>query len=205
MSISERLNLNFIFKFSIKGKMMKKVYMILGPKRSGKDHVGSVLTKELGCESIAFADDIKTIIAETFDITQSELDILKNSNSDVYADRSNSMCIHMSKITNFRKIIQNYGQVIKKLYGKKFWAHKVVNKIYTTENSVVITDLRYNIEYKVVSKHYDVLTIRILNDDLEDNDSHSSENEMKNFKADIILDNTGYKLTKEEIIRKVIG
>ena len=179
---------------------MKKVIMILGLKRSGKDYTGDLLAQELNCGTYAFANDIKTIIAGTFGITENELDKMKN-------DPDYSVLINHSdhpdksiKELSFRKIIQEFGQTIKSIYNEEFWSTRLLENILNSDDEyAVITDTRYHVEIDTISKYCDVSTVRIINNDLKNTDLHSSEQELKDYKCDVELDNTGYSLTKNDI------
>jgi len=184
--------------------MEKKIYVILGQKRAGKDFVGGILADYLECETYAFAEDMKVILSETFGINIDEFNKLKNEDMSLYITELDYLGVNYNRLTSFRKVIQNFGQSIKKLYGDAFWADRLIQKIKYSAETIIITDLRYNIELYQLQKHFDVTTIKVINSNLENDDLHSSEQEMRYYKADIVLDNTNHILKEGNVLEKVL-
>lgn len=172
---------------------MDNVILIHGKKRSGKDYFAEKLKESFQkqgktVEIFAFADALKDIVAETFEITREELDIFKN-NPDVF------QIIFSNKITNFRKIIQRFGtEAMKKQFGDDVWVNIVKRKILDSDaDYVIVSDLRFKIE--LISE----CSIKIHNNSLHSSDMHSSETELDDHDFMFYVDNTGYPDLSYEI------
>ena len=156
---------------------MRKIILINGKKRAGKDYVAKILKEKLGnCEIFHYADSMKQIIADTFEISLEELENFKNENVEITFN---------GKRTTFRRILQCFAtEACKKIFGKDIWKQIVLNKM---ENSsaeyIIIPDFRFPEEYIE-----DSLTVKVLGGDT--NDTHISESALNNFKFDYIIDNT---------------
>ena len=156
---------------------MRKIILINGKKRAGKDYVAKILKEELGnCEIFHYADSMKQIIADTFEISLEELENFKNENVEITFN---------DKRTTFRRVLQCFAtEACKKIFGKDIWKQIVLNKM---ENSsaeyIIIPDFRFPEEYIE-----DSLTVKVLGGDT--NDTHISESALNNFKFDYIIDNT---------------
>jgi len=166
-----------------------KVILINGKARSGKDFAAQILLKKLDKSvKLAFADSIKDILCNTLGITRSEFDDYKNNHYDLkYSDKS----------LTFRELIQNFGETMKEKFGNDFWARQLVDSINNPELSnsdyFIVSDFRFKIEYETLSKYLGqdkIVTLYIEDKNLPDNDSHISENALKDFKFDYIIDNT---------------
>jgi uncharacterized Fe-S radical SAM superfamily protein PflX len=186
---------------------MKNIYLITGQKRAGKDFVGEILSDYLECDTYAFADDMKVILSETFGISIEDFNKLKNEDRALYVTNLDAMGVHYSRMTSFRKIIQNFGESIKNLYNSRFWADRLIIKLIEDDNdNIVITDLRYFVELETIKNYFgadNVKTIKVINRNLEP-DSHISEQEMLDYEADVILDNTDHSLKEGDVLEKVL-
>ena len=156
---------------------MRKIILINGKKRAGKDYIANILKEKLGnCEIMHYADSMKQIIADTFEISLEELENFKNENVEI---------IFNNRKTTFRRVLQCFAtEAIKPVFGNNIWKRIVLNKM---ENSnaeyIIIPDFRFPEEYIE-----DSLTVKVLGGDT--NDTHISESALNNFKFDYIIDNT---------------
>lgn len=156
---------------------MRKIILINGKKRAGKDYIANILKEKLGnCEIFHYADSMKQIIADTFEISLEELENFKNENVEITFN---------GKRTTFRRVLQCFAtEACKKVFGKDIWKQIVLNKM---ENSnaeyIIIPDFRFPEEYIE-----DSLTVKVLGGDT--NDTHISESALNDFKFDYIIDNT---------------
>jgi hypothetical protein len=175
---------------------MGKVILISGKKRSGKDCTGELIKNFIPKTKIfRFADPIKEIIAKTFNISLEELEEYKN-NTDQFGLEikayPNNQPDSTIKHINFREILQRFGtEAMKPIFGERVWVEATAKKLEGEEISI-ITDFRFKEEYNLLNKQYEVYTIKIYNNNLEDTDSHASETELDeaNFKYDFYIDNT---------------
>lgn len=185
---------------------MKKVLLINGLKRSGKDYTTELISEILGdenTESISFAGPIKQIISDTFEISLRDLEEYKNDTENygleikAYPNNQESVTI---KHLDFRTILQRFGtEAMKPVFGDSVWAELAIrNVIKSNKEWVLIPDFRFVSEFEeavkeAASNNFEIITINIFNDDLPQPDAHASETELKDkeFKFDFIIDNTG--------------
>lgn len=156
---------------------MRKIILINGKKRAGKDYVAKILKEKLGnCEIFHYADALKQIISETFEISLEELENFKNENVEITFN---------DKRTTFRRILQCFAtEAIKPVFGNNIWKRIVLEKIKETNAEyIIIPDFRFPEEY--IESSY---TVKVLGG--EQLDSHISEHALNNFKFDYIIDNT---------------
>jgi len=197
---------------------MKKIILLNGQKRSGKDYSAELLKEILGKDEvniISFAEPIKKIASELFEISLEDLDDYKNDNDlygieiKVYPDNQAPCTI---KYTNFRKILQKLGtEAIKPIFGNNVWADQAVKKVQDNEKEwTIIPDFRFISEYEQIKKlgkanQIDVYTVNIFNSDLPEPDNHPSETELRDakFGFDYVIDNTGQPDIKLKIIKLI--
>ena len=156
---------------------MRKIILINGKKRAGKDYVAKILKEKLGnCKIFHYADALKQIIADTFEISLEELENFKNENVEI---------IFNNRKTTFRRILQCFAtEAIKPVFGNNIWKRIVLEKIKETNAEyIIIPDFRFPEEY--IEGSY---TVKVLGG--EQLDSHISEHALNNFKFDYIIDNT---------------
>lgn len=173
---------------------MKKIILINGKKRHGKDFLARMLLSELKeqgkrAEIMSFADPIKSIIAKTLVITIDELEKFKN-NPDMFAlyyvqkNKNNNAAFQE---INFRQILQSFGtDAMKEQFGDDVWVNLLKERVKKSNaNFIIVPDFRFLCEE--ISSY----TVKIINDDIESDDAHRSENELNDFTFNYIIDNTG--------------
>ena len=171
-----------------------KFVLVNGKKRSGKDFFAKLLKDELstlGHKSsvMSFADPIKDIISITLGISPELLDQFKNDQAPIY--------INGVQISNSRLILQNFGtEAMKKHFGENVWVDLLKAKAEQIDDKFIIVP-----DFRFISENFeDSITVRIVNKDVHDaNDGHRSENELNEFVCDYTLDNTGYRLTVQDV------
>jgi hypothetical protein len=178
---------------------IKKVILLSGKKRSGKSTAAGLLkTIDNSVKEVAFATPLKQILSGTFNVPYQELDEWKNN--DRY-------CIHnispeddvkdmVYEVQSYRAIMQNFGDSVKKSFGKDIWVHRayeLIQEYFQFTDTVVVSDWRYVNEYTYLAemlKNVKIVTVRISTADAAE-DIHSSEMELDDYAFDIIIDNTG--------------
>jgi len=80
-----------------------KIILLAGPKGIGKDFVGEYMVNTYGFKRIAFADNVKKVIAKTLDLNLSEIDYLKNN------EQMRVTSIETTSGLNMRTIIQRFA------------------------------------------------------------------------------------------------
>jgi len=171
---------------------MKKIILVNGKKRSGKDYFSGLLKQELESNGrtvqiMHLADPMKEIISTVFECTKDELEEYKNNPErfpvTVFEDT------HGARDTDFRKILQLFGsEGMKPHFGDDVWAQLLMNKANkSNDDFIIVPDFRFLCEAR------SPYTVNVFNDDINCTDSHKSENELNDFKFKYTIDNTGHK------------
>ena len=183
---------------------MKNVILINGPARSGKDTIAKYMKEELNkreinVEILSFAEPLKQIIADTFDISLTTLEYYKNNadNISIECIKENRNDFQVLEVTNFRRILQRFGtEGMKPVFGNNVWANLVVQKIKQSNAEVfIIPDFRFQIEADTILKlenediaHCYFISIHSDMSTTSEN-KHISENDLKDFEFDYIINN----------------
>lgn len=161
------------------------IILIHGKKRSGKNHFGAELQRQLeargvASEIMAFADPVKDILAQTFSVSLEELDNLKNHEAEI--------CSGEDYLTDFRVAMQRFAtEAMRKYFGETVWVDLMETRIRASKAQVVIIpDFRFLSEY-----FHGATTINIINAAADSTDEHRSENELRDFSFGHIVHNTG--------------
>jgi len=178
-----------------------KIIAFTGTKGSGKDTAANYIhkkIKESGREitSFAFADGLKIIVHNTFNISMEDAEILKRD--------------PIFKLGEFtlREVYQRLGEEIKSEFNKNIWIDQLLNKIEeSTSNIITITDLRYLNEEKELRRFCEdnnhtliiIKMVRVVNMDQMSVDGHISEQETHLIGADF----TVTAETPQEIYQKL--
>ena len=177
--------------------------LLSGFKRSGKDFVSDLLSKQLEDSVIySYASPMKEIIAVTMGITKEELDDYKNLGETIhrYTDFGET-----ETITNFRSILQKFGtEAMKPWFGNSVWSDVFMRQDFKNKY-IIIPDWRFNVEYEEAKKVYsNVITLRINDDNIVNIDPHPSESELANATFDYTIDNTRKDITVLDEINKFV-
>ncbi len=171
---------------------MKKVILISGYKNSGKDFVAELLQKQIvDSEVLAFATPMKDIISTMFGISKSTLDEYKNNEDVIYVNDHHSCPTWVSKLTDFRVIIQKFGsEAMKPVFGDDVWTDLMVENIHQLKcEYIIVSDWRFINEYQGINDSYEVVTVRVDDHNLSAGE-HDSEHQLDNFQFDYNLNNT---------------
>lgn len=153
---------------------MKKVLLIAGQKRSGKDTLARFVKEELehlgkSARVISFAQPMKEIIAVTLGISMEELDDLKNNSDNPH-----------------RGYLQRFGtEAMKPWFGKNVWADLAIKKIQEAEEEIIIiSDFRFPEEGEKFPTLFDTTTVKVIRKGLPTDlsDLHISERALEDFK-----------------------
>lgn len=156
--------------------------LIYGEKRVGKDTVADLIEEYFKNKGIkpnrySFASLIKKIICNIKEISCKELE--KNKKK-------------------YRKYLIWLGEEIKKVYPD-FWVKSIIKQLDVTKINI-ISDCRFEIEYKKIKEIDDVIFIHVIDKNIKEEypEKFDVENE-------IIIDNTEKNLNKlKEKINKVM-
>lgn len=183
-----------------------EVILISGYKRAGKDTTAQMLKEifeenQLKVEILSFADTLKNIACIIFDISREQLDEFKNNETSIgtYEKYNDHLGYEFEELTNFRKVLTKIGnEALKPILGEDIWVKDIQKKIAASDaDIIIIPDFRFKIEH--INK---AITVRVVNDDIVNKETHPSETEIEDFSFDVYIDNTGYQLTKETLSYK---
>lgn len=207
-----------------------KVIALSGWKQSGKDTVADYLGKEYSFKRFGFADILKDMVAEQYDIPRNSLDdpALKEQPLRQYPVKTQdafSEMIHSFMQKEFAEVKEEFGDSlefvkcwtpralailegsVKRSANSAYWVQRVVNKINEENDSVsdvenfVISDLRYRSEVEQLRKAFGDNLITVRINRFDDSPSSDpSERDLDNAPFDFTLDNKG---TLEELLAKV--
>lgn len=174
----------------------QKIILVSGKKRVGKDTFSKTLKGELQTACIssnifAFAEPVKQIMAKTFQVSLEDLDAYKNSGDLIRFPH---------KLTSFRELIQNFGtEAMQETFGKDVWVNVLREKIRNSDaDIIIISDFRFLHEDLRNLKEFKDSCISVLvyndNDKHRDaiEDSHISENALKDYAFDYKINNTNH-------------
>jgi len=163
-----------------------------GIKGSGKNTAAEALLEVFGQNTkdglaveFAFADSLKNIIHETFDIDNFQADEIKRLNIKPF----NGLTL--------REVYQRLAEAIKSRFGQNTWVDFAIKRMQEFVDSInpdiiICTDLRYTNEEAHLRKFaedngYDLYIIKMLNTNLVENDDHISETQIKDISEDFLI------------------
>ena len=155
------------------------ILLLSGKMNSGKDTFAQMLMDECPhpVERLKFADPLKDILAETFDVTREELERLKDEGEP------------------YRGYLQRFGSgKMKEFFGDDVWAQLALERCSEEDTLYIIDDFRFPIEHLPGS-----FTVRIHRVQLPDtlvDVNHISETALDDFVFDYDVYNNG---TMEEL------
>lgn len=169
---------------------MKTVIMIGHRARQGKDTAAAILHGLIpNSEIMSFAEPLKQIIADTFDVSVAQLEKWKNDGRKV----GHHYMYDAESVQTYRNILQRFGtEAMKKQFGEAVWADLMVQRIYSSKAGVIIIpDFRFRIEWATVAvQPLRVETVQIVRDG-GGKDNHASETELDGFAYGYTVENTG--------------
>lgn len=196
----------------------KKVILLNGKARSGKDTVAAMMKRILKnsnqkVEVVSFAEPLKEIISKTFDLDLSLLEKYKN-NPDVHALKCiNTNTFESEYTSDFREILQRFGtEGMKPVFGNDVWARLAAEKCKKSDSEwIIISDFRFLIEYSTMMKYQSNEDFQVFAFKVESDNpnilvsSHSSETELNSFEFDYsIQNNWGHLRETEEQIEHIL-
>jgi len=176
---------------------MKKIILINGLARSGKDTTAKIMQEELikqgySVKVLAFADKLKDMVCELLGVTREDLDKYKN-NPKLYKHmvvKKPDWDIIEYPLTDFRTFLDIFGnKIAKTLGGESVWSDIVLKNIEeSNEEYFIISDFRFPIEYSAFENtSFDIITLQVQRDIPKMN--LGSEKALDNFVFDYIVDN----------------
>ena len=182
---------------------MKRVYAIIGEKRTGKDTTADYICERLGCKKHALATPLKELVCAMFGMDMEKLDEYKNEGFHMKAQKLNTEDYQILEATldvTFRSILQRCGDEQKRFFGLDAYMRKLHEKLIH-EDVIVVPDVRLKEEQKWLMNNTNVTFIKIDRFVTPDKDSmHRTEKEVNELGYDIVLDNNG---TIKELYAKI--
>ena len=197
---------------NIKNTFNKPVVILInGKKRSGKDFCAEVIKQKLKKKGIEvsilhFADKLKQAMCVTFNITEEELEELKNQTNNNITIKGlggypNSKGV---KETSFRTILQRFGtEAMKPIFGEDVWVRLLEQQIKESNADVILVpDFRFKIESTL--SHF--MSVKVIGaNDEKGNDTHASENDLNNFYFNAEIDNSSVNVNCKDFKKSIKG
>lgn len=176
---------------------MKTVVLIKGLKRSGKDTTADIMVRKLQGKHIvsklSFAEPMKEIIADTFNVSIGTIETVKNEDSThpILCEARPLGGEHYIRFhTDMRLILQRFGtEAMKKQFGDDVWVELTYKKIIS--DITIISDWRFKNELEYLKSKGDVrvITIQVIRTGQVNTDTHISERDLDDVKCDFVLEN----------------
>lgn len=199
------------------------IIAISGKARSGKDTVANVLIKNFGFKRIAFADKLKDICSDVFDLPVSmfhrdefkdrafeepiiidvghvknlvtRLEEYTSINNEAYEALLSHGCGKM--LLSPREILQFVGtDLCRNCVKDSIWLDIFNSILKNIDGHVICTDARFQNERELI-KSFGGMNILVVRPNLKSSDSHSSENNLgteSDYDAVVMNDDTKDKL-----------
>ena len=165
-----------------------------GYAQSGKDEVASILVESYGFTRVAFADKIRELLYEmnpNFHDTLLQQAVDREGWDEVKKDQS------------VRRMMQNLGVGVRKLFGENFWIKEALYAL-PTEGKFVFTDVRFTNEAEMIKLNEGQIW-RVKRPNVEAVNGHVSEHDLDDYKFDQILKNEGSLDELKELVRKRVN
>lgn len=175
--------------------MALKIIALTGPKGSGKDTVGRMITEmypDLNPKTIAFADPIKKEIQHIFKLDgedNDEYDRFKRSDLAATAEFKDSHQQTTWKHIDARHVVREIGMLMRRYDTKQFTNYVLQEILKDTDRLWVITDLRFDEEY-IMLKNLGAKVVKILRPSYN-YDGHITERGFDDHLVDTMLMNDG--------------
>lgn len=175
----------------------KRIILLNGKKRSGKNFIGGLLNKYLTnvglkIKEVSFAYHLKNDVCIMLGITMDELEYHKDLGTEFQIGE---------KKFSIRTILQKYGTEVRRAENDDIWLERAMPDIFDNDADVIIvTDWRFKSEHAYLTSNavhendlrdcdYDVIDVNIQNDNIVSTDTHASENDLNDFVFDNIIKN----------------
>lgn len=122
---------------------MKKIIFLNGPPGCGKDTIANLLVEKYNGVNLKFAQPVRNAVCGLFDISDDELDNIKNNHIDNSYYRIRDVMIDISE------------NIIKPKISRDWFGIALLNtikKYHTNVDLIVISDLGFIREFEVIYK-----------------------------------------------------
>ena len=176
-----------------------------GKGGSGKDTVADYLVDNYGYHRVAAADAMKEDLCRYLDMDLNTLESIKNKKIDLIdTEEKDHVSLLGEKVGEFsiRRFLQLYGMDMRYRISDTYWLstsidnkiHELELKFGATDNNIVVSDVRFEIEYDFIKKHGGkVFYIEGRTGLTEEESKHVSEqfvNTTARDKCDMVIDNS---------------
>ena len=164
---------------------MSKIIFLTGPKGSGKDTIAQIIAETYdNVKTIAFADPIKDVMMDLFELASKEqYDQFKRTDI-VY-----KLPDHLSHPVSGRKLVREIGMLMRR-YDQRQFIDYVWKEIAADPNALwIVTDMRFDDEY-LMAKQLGAKIVKITRP-FYNYDGHISERNFDDHLVDNILHNDG--------------
>lgn len=177
---------------------------ITGQKFSGKSTVANMLSEMLDYSIVSFADKLKDVTCALSGCTREQLEDYDFKENQLVPTYMQPYCGNADKPT-YRAFLQHFGSEVMRGINDNIW---IDSTLLNCGSEAIISDCRFPNEAKAIRNAGGII-IKIVRDNLVNQDSHQSETQIDNIEYDYIIYNTSsiYKLTEqvEQIVRKLIA
>jgi dephospho-CoA kinase len=179
-------------------KMPIRIICICGSKRVGKDTVADFLQARYGFHKAKIAQPLKDTLKVLFGFSDDELE------QDIKDEVHPVWKIEPRKVMQFfgTEVMQYEIQKIMPDMGRMFWVKRFLQEYYSNDriyDKIVVSDVRFLHEYEAL-KEVGAEFWKIERNELVQDDTHSSETEMKEIPVEKVIENDG---TLEELYDKI--
>ena len=195
-------SVSLLHKQLLRKKVKCPIICVLGYKRVGKTTFAVYIHEKYGYKIYNLAEPLKKMIMDMFEMTEDELEEHKVKEHALWKASSRTMMQEFGTEI-FQNIVPGF---IPGVPEKTFWVDKMIRKIKkdTSGKPIVIADLRFIHEYEALKKNFpEMVVVRIVNDNIIQNDTHVSENEHNAINADYTVLNNGTRKEFSGEIKKL--
>ena len=176
---------------------MKYILALTGYKQCGKDTIANIIQKKIPeIQRIAFADTLKKYVSNITGFSLDEIEKLKLNNNLNFPIGKN--------VYNMREMLIKFANELRNLTDDGIWA-KLALENANNEKSILITDLRFLIEEKILKdfakkNNYELIIIKIISN-LESCKKNEAEKEVDliNYNFKIFNEKSNLKKVEKDI------
>lgn len=178
----------------IQAKALRRIIVICGAKRAGKDTVADILCQlpQFNFTKHRIADPLKHVCKYLFEFNNEQIE---GDLKEVVDDRMGVTPRFMLQYFGTELMQLQLQQHVPKV-GRSIWMNKLLANIKDDRGDVVISDLRFCHEFLALKNAYpNTCKLMRINNIIADSnamsDGHVSEHEWKQLKPDMIVGNNG--------------
>lgn len=161
----------------------RRLILLTGKKRAGKDTVGKYLVQQHGFTRLAFADPVKDLALAIDPLVGAEVRL-----SHVVGQLGWDVAKQESEI---RRLLQRIGtEGGRGVLGKDVWIKILADKVMETTSDVIITDCRF-VNEADWGRLVGGTVVKIVQSSLGSGDDHRSEVELNDITPDYWIVNDG--------------